>query len=164
MCGDHVCWGTGAIGQLQSAVGVQPGQWLYAGRACSSRCVTLGYPKTPPKRQEAGYTPWICFPRLGSGPGAGMNPAQWAEGCERMARAELCAAAPSGLQQCEMYQTASPFFFRALTCSQCPCPPVVLQPPGCWVTQRVQETLGLGKSGKFFALLLFSAASWSKFV
>lgn len=97
-----------------------------------------------------------------------MNPAQEAKGNECMARTELCAAAPSGLQQCEMYQMASPLSVTALTCSQCPCPPVVLQPPPRVLDDPAgpghKEALGLGRSGQFFALLFFSAASWSKFM
>uniref|UniRef100_A0A8C9L4X2 Medium-chain acyl-CoA ligase ACSF2, mitochondrial n=1 Tax=Serinus canaria TaxID=9135 RepID=A0A8C9L4X2_SERCA len=40
-----------------------------------------------------------------------------------------------------MYQIASPSSFRALTCSQCPCPPVVLQPPGSWVTHALHTKM-----------------------
>lgn len=144
-------------------MGVQLGQWLYAGRAYSSQCVTLGYPKTPPKWQKAGCIPGSASPQLGSVPGC---PEKQAKGSGGMTRAELCAAAPSRLQQCEMYQIASPSSFRALTCSQCPCPPVVLQPPGSWVTQQVQDTKklwGLGSQASslpgFSSVLPLGASS-----
>lgn len=114
----------GALGQLQSAVSVQPGHWLHAGWAYSSRCVTLGCPKSLPKWQRQAGSPGSALPQLGSG--AGMNPALLAKGSERMARAELCAAAPSRLQQCEMHRMASPSSFGAPSCSQCPCSPGVL--------------------------------------
>lgn len=144
---------------------VQLGQWLHAGRAYSSQCVTLASPKTPPKWQKAGRIPWICFAPAWVWAGAGTSPEQQAKGSGGIARSELCAAAPSRLQQCEMYQMASPSSFRALTCSQCPCPPVVLQPPRSWVTQQVwdiKKLWGLGSQASslpaFSSVLPFGAS------